>query len=162
MSERRGERERERGRETERDGKKNNNMNFSLLSSMDFPLHHFSAGLDETKVIRETQVGHLRAITAKREHCLRSNANTSPHVGLFVFLSAIPDLCCRLLHNINNVNFTDWCACEGTHHEIDGVVIYHHLVSLVFFSFHFFTIAQLKDRMNLEKEVRVIILNIKT
>lgn len=48
-------------RETERDGKKNNNMNFSLLSSMDFPLQQISVG-PETKVIRETQVGHLRAI----------------------------------------------------------------------------------------------------
>lgn len=42
-------------------------MNFSLLSSMDFPLHQISVGPDETRVIRETQVGHLRAITAQRE-----------------------------------------------------------------------------------------------
>lgn len=57
-----------RGRE--RDGEKKNNMNFSLLSNMDFPLHSISAGPDETKVIRETQGGHLRAITARRAHCL--------------------------------------------------------------------------------------------
>lgn len=61
---------REKGRETERDEKKNNNMNFSLLSSMDFPPHQISVGPDETKVIRSTQVGHLGAITAKTAHCL--------------------------------------------------------------------------------------------
>lgn len=69
-----------RGEESrDREGweKKNNNMNFSLLSSIDFPLHHISVGPDETKVIRETQVGHLRAITATRAHCLWSKANTA-------------------------------------------------------------------------------------
>lgn len=45
-------------------------MNFSLLSNMDFPLHSIFVGPDETKVIRETQAGHLRAITARRAHCL--------------------------------------------------------------------------------------------
>lgn len=72
-----GERKKERQRGM---GKKNNNMNFSLLSSIDFPLHHISVGPDETKVIRETQVGHLRAITAKRAYCLWSKANTAPLV----------------------------------------------------------------------------------
>lgn len=68
----------ERGRKRDREGwEKNNNMNFSLLSSMDFPLHQISVGPDETKVIRETEVGHLRAITAKRAHCLWSKANTA-------------------------------------------------------------------------------------
>lgn len=70
-----GERKKERQREM---GKKNNNMNFSLLSNMDFPLHHISVGPDETKVIRETQVGHLRAITAERGYCLSSKANAAP------------------------------------------------------------------------------------
>lgn len=44
---------------------------------MDFPLHQISVGPDETKVIRETQVGHLRAITEKRAHCLWSKANSA-------------------------------------------------------------------------------------
>lgn len=53
-------------------------MNFSLLSSMDFFfLHQNSVGPDETKVIRETQVGHLRGITATRAHCLWSKAHTA-------------------------------------------------------------------------------------
>ena len=38
-------------------------------------------------------------------------------------------MCCRLLHNINNANFCDWLVCEETHHEIDGHVIYHQLIS---------------------------------
>lgn len=72
----------------------NNNMNFSLLSSMDFSLHQISVGPDETKAIRETQVGHLRAITAKRAHCLWRKANAayltrkvkSPILVLVLFL----------------------------------------------------------------------------
>lgn len=44
---------------------------------MDFPPHQISVGPDETKVIRETQAGHLTPITAKRPHCLWSNANTA-------------------------------------------------------------------------------------
>lgn len=67
-------------------------MNFSLLSSMDFCLHHISVGPDETKVIRETRVRHLRAITAKTAHCLRSKANTASLTGrvksTFLILSA--------------------------------------------------------------------------
>lgn len=47
---------------------------------MDFPLHQISVGPDETKVIRETQVGHLRAITAKRAHCLWCKANIASPV----------------------------------------------------------------------------------
>lgn len=60
MSERRGE------TETERNGGKNNNMNFSLLSSMDFSLQQISVGPDETKVIRETQVGHHKSYYSEK------------------------------------------------------------------------------------------------
>lgn len=92
-------------------------MNFSLLSSMDFLLHQISVGPDETKVIRETQVGHLRAITAKRAHCLWRKANAASLVRKvkksIVVLSAIPCLCCRLLHNINNVNYSAWVLVKG-------------------------------------------------
>lgn len=86
----------EGGRETERDGKKNNNMNFSLLSSMDFPLQQISVGPDETKVIRETQVGHLRAITAKRTHCLWSKPNTASLVRKSPVLFYLPSHACAV------------------------------------------------------------------
>lgn len=48
---------------------------------MDFPLHQISEEPDETKVIRGTQVGHLKAIRAKRAHCLWNHTNTPPHVS---------------------------------------------------------------------------------
>lgn len=135
-----GWRERKRDREG-CGGDKNNNMNFSLLSSMDFPPHQISVGPDETKVIRETQAGHLTAITGMRPHCLWSKANTASLVRkvekkpILVF----PDLlcqCCRVLHNITKWNVSDWPSCEGTCDEIDGLVIYL-VVPLFFFCFLF-------------------------
>lgn len=71
--------ERVRGREGERgrgrEVKKNNNMNFSLLvDTMDFLPQNISAGPDETKVIRETQLGHIhqKAIKVRKGCYLQS------------------------------------------------------------------------------------------
>lgn len=121
---------RERGGETERDGRKTTIWIFHCYRVWIFFFTRFSAGPDETKVIRETQVGHLRAITAKRAHCLWGEADTASPVRKvkksILVLSAVPRLCCWVLHNINHVNFSDRPACEGTRHEIDALVIHHH------------------------------------
>lgn len=67
----------ERDREGYGGGKKQQYEFFIVIEYGFFFFHQNSVGPDETKVIRETQVGHLRAITAKRAHCLWSKADTA-------------------------------------------------------------------------------------
>lgn len=59
--------ERRRGRETERQRGMGKKQQYEFFIVIEYGFLEISVGPDETKVIRETQVGHLRAITAERE-----------------------------------------------------------------------------------------------
>lgn len=141
-----GWRERKRDREG-CGGDKNNNMNFSLLSSMDFPPHQISVGPDETKVIRETQAGHLTAITGTRPHCLWSKANTASLVRKVGEKSPF------LFFLISCVSAVEYCTILPSEMSLTGLPVKGPVMKLMVlwfilschFFFSYFNIPQRRD-----------------